>query len=296
MKSKQQIILSVAAIVAFAQVSNAQAIASNSDASNTTVKVATTDISVVPSTVNVAAMDNLAAASTLTTTEAPATAAPDATDNSQSMLATDGGHHGGSSSDGITGKNIIYAGVGFVGGLALIGTLYTAEGYTASSVPTISIAYERGLSAHWGVGILFNYSSVTLNASGTVDNTGDGGLPPYPYNPGQDYSYTDKYTLTGMAFGLTGAYHFTVSSDKIDPYIGAALGYTSIGNKFTSNDPNAAYGDGNYTDLAITGSGALFGGFLGIRFYFTDNIGAWADIGYLGYGGSLINVGLQAKF
>jgi hypothetical protein len=208
-------------------------------------------------------------------------------------MATGHGHsggHGGGGGGAFAGKNVVYVGVGFVGGLSLLGTLYSDEGYSASSIPTITIAYERGLSEHWGVGFIFNYSSVTLNSTGTVDNTyGD-----YPYNIGQVYSYTDKATLTGLGFGLTGAYHF-IAGDKLDPYVGIALGYSSIGFKFTTDDPNASYGDGNQT-LNLALSGAMYGGFVGIRYYFTDNIGAWADLGYFGYGGSLINLGLTAKF
>jgi hypothetical protein len=285
-------LLGFAVFTAFAQAANAQVISStNSDNDGTkTHSELVTSTPVTAPALNVAATDNLAN-TPLSGIALPAATTADATDNSESMLSVDGGHRGGSSSGGaVEGKNIVYAGVGFVGGLALIGTLYTAEGYSATSTPTITVAYERGLSAHWGVGLVFNYSSVTLNSTGSIDNTGDY----YPNNQGQVYSYTNKYTLTGMAFGLTGAYHFVVS-DKCDPYIGAALGYTSIANNYTTNDPNAAYDNGNGT-LAIAGSGVLFGGFLGIRYYFTDNIGAWASIGYLGYGGSLLNIGLAAKF
>lgn len=289
MKSKRQIVFTLACMAAVTAV-NAQEIASNANGNQLNLaktKILATDLSLsaTPNTISTTSLFSTTPSDALNTT--------DGTDNAQNLQSTDGGYHRSSGGDGIAGKNIVYAGVGFVGGLALLGTLYTAEGYTASSVPTISVAYERGLSEHWGVGFTFNYSSVTLNSSGTIDNTfGDQGSA----NVGEVYSYTNKFSITGMGFGVTGAYHFTVSSDKFDPYVGAALGYTSIAFKYTTNDPNSAT-DGNATGgIALAGSGALFGGFLGARYYFTDNIGLWADIGYLGYGGSLINVGLVAKF
>jgi|GEM_PF-427109 hypothetical protein len=282
MKKKIYVLTSVLSLCALSQASFA---APGDDSKNNDPACTTTTTTITPiAPVTITARD-------LFSSQVVPTNSVLGTDSPDDITATDGYHRGGGggSGDGITGKNIIYAGVGFVGGLQLIGSLYTAEGYSASSTPTITVAYERGLSQHWGVGFIFDYSSVTLNSTGTVDNSG----PYYPNAPYAVYSYTNSDKLTGIAFGATGAYHFT-ASEKVDPYIGIALGYTSVGFSYTTNDPNAQY-DGN-TEISISGTGVMFGGFLGIRIYFTDHIGAWADIGYLGYGGSLLNLGLAAKF
>jgi hypothetical protein len=224
------------------------------------------------------------------TTTVAVTHNTDNTDNSSSILSY---HHGGGSSGGaFEGKNIIGAGVGFLGGIHFLVSIYTIAGYTVSGPPTICLYYERGLSQHWGVGFIFNYSSATLTAG---SQQGGGYID---YSTGKyiaPYTYTDKYTITGLGFGVTGAYHFT-ASDKFDPYIGLALGYTSIKFKATSDDPY--YGTASDPNFYITlqAGGVLYGGFLGARFYFTNNIGAWASLGYLGWGGALINAGLAFKF
>jgi hypothetical protein len=226
-------------------------------------------------------------------------------DNTQSLLSY---HHGssGSGESAINNKNVVYVGIGFIsilGALASVLSFGTgiggASGTTVSSIPAITVAYERGLSEHWGVGAMFCYQSISVNSTGTIDNTSQGFGPyngyEYPNNQGQSYSYTDKLTLTGISFGATGAYHFT-ASEKVDPYIALALGYTSIGFSYSNNDPNAQYDGNSSTAPPITFGGFTFGAYVGLRVYFTNNIGAWADFGYFGVGSAVFNFGLAFKF
>lgn len=211
-------------------------------------------------------------------------AVTDNIDNSQSILSYHHGSSGGSSA--IEGKNVIYAGVGFLSLTGLIASVYTTAGYTVTHIPNISLGYERGLSEHWGVGAVFSYSSLSFTLN---DQTGD----PF-FNNGNPYTYSDKLTLTGISFALTGAYHFH-ASEKVDPYLGIGLGYQSLSVTWSTTDPNAAL-DGNAQLSTISGAGLLFQTEFGCRFYFTDNIGAWADFGWHGVLGSLFNIGLTAKF
>jgi hypothetical protein len=294
MKTKLLLLVSIVSFVAFTQVSYAGVVNLNDSHINailgssnnaqlahfTLPDVKKTD-AIVTSPTNVSAADNT-----------------NITDNTQGILATDSYHHGGGGGgDGaVDGKNIVYIGVGFVSILGALGSLLSfgsslagPTAPTVTTIPAIDLAYERGLSEHWGVGVRLTYQSVTVSTTGTID---DGPWPNSPYN---NYSYTDKLVLSGIAAVATGSYHFH-ASDKVDPYIGLALGYTSIGISYSNNDPNAAY-DGN-TDVAPTLNfgGFTFGGFGGLRVYFTNNIGAWLDLGYIGVGSAVFNFGLAAKF
>jgi hypothetical protein len=213
-----------------------------------------------------------------------------------------GHYHGGGGLKGpISGKNVVYAGVGFV---SILGVLASSISFgnslvgipvNISSIPAITVAYERGLSEHWGVGLRFDYQSITASKSGIIDNTS--GI--YPKNVGQKYSYNDNIILTGLTFVATGGYHFRVG-ERVDPYVGLALGYTSIGVGYSTTDPNAGTGanqDGNANSApTISFGGFTLGGYLGIRIYFISALGVWADVGYIGAGSTIINLGLVIKF
>jgi hypothetical protein len=196
----------------------------------------------------------------------------------------------GDGSGCIGGHNIVYGGLGFLGGLQFIGWQYTPQGYTSNASPSIKIGYERGLSDNFGLGVIFGSSSASMSYNGTIANTS---FPPqYPNNIGQEYNYTNSYTFKGISFAVTGAYHFTVK-ENVDPYILVALGYASVNTTVTTNDPNTDYDN---SELLIKGSGPIYGLYFGMRVFFTDNIGAWGEVGYLGYGGSILNIGLTGKF
>lgn len=206
------------------------------------------------------------------------------TNSTQSLLSYH--HGGGGGDDGIEGKNMVYGGVGFLSLTGLMASVYTSAGYSVSHIPNIDLGYERGVSEHWGVGAIFSYSSLNFN----LDNqTGD----PY-YNGGNAYTYSDKLSVSTISFGATFNYHFR-ASDKVDPYYGIGLGYQSISASWTTTDPNTAI-DGNIEPGAIKGAGFMFQTYFGCRFYFTNNIGAWVDFGWHGLTGSLLNLGIVAKF
>jgi hypothetical protein len=224
-------------------------------------------------------------------------------DNTNSILSY---HHGSSSSSsgngGIDGKNVVFVGVGFVSLVGLFASTlsFAANAATAaggtnvpkiSSIPAIDLGYERGVG-HFGVGLRFTYQEVSASSAGSYIY--DGSQGPNGTN-GETVNYTDKATITGIAFMATGAYHFG-DNPKVDPYLGLAFGYTSLSLGYsTSGDPNAST-DGNSTAPVFGIGGVSFGGDVGVRLFFTDNIGAWIDLGYWGYGGAIFNLGLAFKF
>ena len=85
---------------------------------------------------------------------------------------------------------------------------------------------------------------------------------------------------------LTGILEIT----KFDPYLGLGVGYRNSSYKYSSTDPN-------WDESTFTGfkNPFNFGGDLtfGTRYFFTDNIGAYVE---LGIAKSILQLGLTAKF
>ncbi|HRE52896.1 MAG TPA: hypothetical protein PK339_15855 [Flavitalea sp.] len=154
------------------------------------------------------------------------------------------------------GTNMVNVGVGF--GTAL-GGLGTAR-------PAISASYEHGL---WDIG-----GPGVISLGGYIGNTG------YKYN-GVGYRQKWNYTIVGAR----AAYHYNgfSNAENFDLYGGLMLSYNIV-----SYSDNAGSGLNN-----AYGSGLGLTGFIGGRYLFTDNIGAFAE---LGYGVSVLNVGVSFKF
>ena len=106
-----------------------------------------------------------------------------------------------------------------------------------------------------------------------------------------DYLSTSNYgaRFTALYFGGRGSYHFNkvlnIKDEKFDLYAGAGLGYRS----FSWED--------TYTGLSIDayGSGIYFGVHLGAKYYFSDKIGAFAELGAVGSTNARIGVGFKLK-
>jgi hypothetical protein len=91
---------------------------------------------------------------------------------------------------------------------------------------------------------------------------------------------------TNIIIGARGAYHLDLI-DNVDTYGGLLLGYNIVSAEVTSNNPIFPAG------VAAGGSAVAFSGFIGGRYHFTDNIGAFAE---LGYGIAYLQLGLTYKF
>ena len=157
------------------------------------------------------------------------------------------------------GDNVVSLGVG------IGGTLYSGYGYLGrdfSRLPTFSLAYERCI-----IGNLFNDKS----------SLGVGGLVGYT---------TAKYwgwRSTDLMIGVRGALHYAFV-DKLDTYAGAMFGYNI----------NSWKWDGKGSEIHISGSSGLaYAVFAGGRYYLADAFAAFAEVGY-GY--TIINVGISLKF
>jgi len=165
------------------------------------------------------------------------------------------------------GSKHVHLGLGFPNFPGLIYSLYGPGG--GSSVGPFVATFKYGVMDKLAIGGTVNYSSAS---TGNFTN----------FNGG-NYSY--KFTLiTAMA---NGSYHYS-NSDKVDFYSGLSLGW-AIASLTTEGTP----------DLGESGPASV-GGFtyhvtpIGFRYLFTENIGAYTELGW-GLNG-LAQIGLSAKF
>ena len=113
--------------------------------------------------------------------------------------------------------------------------------------------YERGVSNVIGVGVHFAYSQ---------------------YSKG-------GYNYTAALFGLKGAYHFW-TTNKLDPYAGAELGYISITHTGHS-ETSAAH---SYTPVGV----GIYGG---VRYFLTPQFGLYGELHVSTF--SVVGVGVCVK-
>lgn len=123
-----------------------------------------------------------------------------------------------------------------------------------------------------GLDIGFNNLKLTFTEHDDFDN--------------KDYDY--EYSTQKIGAMVTFNYHFIESNDNLDAYVQVGAGYGNRTFKFSSTDPN-------YTELeaeSLIPVASRVG--VGMRYFFTDNIGLNVNIGF-GQGG-LVNGGLSVKF
>jgi hypothetical protein len=141
-------------------------------------------------------------------------------------------------------------------------------GSSLKGTPAISISAEKGIVDGIGPGVIS--VGALLGYQGFR----------YDY-PGNTY----KATWTHLVVLARGAYHYNFGlSPKLDTYGGVSVGLRHV-----------SYKDTYYDALSSTfgGTAATAGIFVGGRYFFTNNIGAFAE---LGYDMSYLKFGLSAKF
>jgi hypothetical protein len=150
-------------------------------------------------------------------------------------------------------------------GIGLGNALY-GSGYTSKMIP---------LSASFEVGV----------ADGIADK-GTIGVGGYVGYSGAKWEYLGwGYKFTNFIIGARGTFHYPLA-EKLDTYGGLLLGYNSVSTKDIGNvDPlyNFSWED----------SGLVYSLFLGGRYYFTDNVAGFAE---LGSGISYLTIGAAFKF
>jgi len=152
----------------------------------------------------------------------------------------------------------------------------TYPGFTSSSLGPLGGKFEYGVSDKIGIGLTVN----ALNSS--INYTGEGydeNLNPVTYEYGIKYNSLS----VNLRFNI---HYFTTGN--LDVYIGAGPGYSYKNVDYSSTDPDFVSGTLNFSLIPIS-----FELTQGVRYYFTPNIGAFAEIGLSkGY----LQGGIVAKF
>ncbi|MDO7877770.1 hypothetical protein Q5H93_23745 [Hymenobacter sp. ASUV-10] len=154
------------------------------------------------------------------------------------------------------GTNVLNLGIGF-------GAVYSYAG-TVDASPAFSASFEHGFK-QVGPGVI-----------------GIGGLVGYQ-STSSDLGYGTKFKSSDLAIAVRGAYHYPVT-DAFDAYAGLGLGFRSISYEV----------EGSSSLIAVADYKGFYSGyFIGGRYFFTDKIGAFGE---LGYDQALLKVGLSVKF
>lgn len=141
------------------------------------------------------------------------------------------------------GDNLLNVGIGLGGGF---GT-------------PIGLSFEHGFSDQISAGAYVAYASTSQSFGvGKINST---------------------YILTAAR----ASYHFDFGVEKLDPYIGAILGYNIASAKWT----------GAGAVPASTAGGFIYGGHAGARYFLSEKIALFGEVGY---GIGTLNAGVAFKF
>ncbi len=147
---------------------------------------------------------------------------------------------------------------------------FSGGSYKTTATGPVALTYEYGAAEKISVGIALGYSQV----KGT-------------YKDPSEPSYNYEESLTNISALARANYHFG-QSDKFDPYVGVGLGYYNF--KYKYKDADGGTSGGSFAVPTAFG----FSGQLGAKYYFSSNIGAYLEVGYVG--GSIAQIGLTARF
>jgi hypothetical protein len=184
------------------------------------------------------------------------------------------------------GKTVVTVGYG-VPNLARVGLrlIYGGyQGYSVSGFGPILVKGDYGILKNLGIGAVIGYSSTKLSFDQTDSY--------YDYNTGysQSYTYRESLKWTSLSLGAHANYHF-VRKEKVDVYVGGGLGYTINNITYSNNDP---YNQNPGSYIAYSPNAIFYAVTIGMRYYFTPNIGIYAEGGI--EKGALLQGGLALKF
>jgi hypothetical protein len=144
-------------------------------------------------------------------------------------------------------------------------------GYTDIG-PTLGLGGINGASASFGGRFEHGFKALPNFANGTL---GIGVSADY-------YSFSNSvFSYKYIPVGVTANYHFKLDDPKIDPFIGAGLGYQII-----TCDVSGV------SNIGCSNSAIYFIGHLGARYFIAPSMAAYADVGA---GAATLNIGLMFK-
>lgn len=143
----------------------------------------------------------------------------------------------------------------------------------STQIPAISIMYEQGIAEAGNVGVIGLGGYVGYKSFSWETNSGN-------------FSSKSKWNYT--IIGVRGALHFTgINKENLDLYAGLMASYNLLNYSY---EDNSGFNTGNTGNFGNTAGLTLFAG---ARYYFSDNLAAFAE---LGYGVAYLNLGLSFKF
>jgi hypothetical protein len=147
------------------------------------------------------------------------------------------------------GDKLINAGVGF-------GATWYSGTYYKTSLPPIFVSADIGFKDDIGPGV--------LGLGGYL------GMSSYKY----EYTWLGGswgWKYTSVVIGARGTYHYELV-DNLDTYGGVLLGVRILSSK--------VFGDEQWITGTASGSGLAYSFFVGGRYFFSDNFGVMAELGY----------------
>ena len=174
----------------------------------------------------------------------------------------------------------------FLAALALIGSVSLANAQEVFQKGTTAINAGIGLGSYYS-GITIPPLSVSLDY-GVADNLINGnngsisvgGFVGYAASSFSGWT-ADKVTVSYAVLGGRGAFHYQFAP-KLDTYAGLMVSY----------DLASASSNSSYVDTSVATSGINWTLFLGGRYFFTEKIGGFAELGYGFYN---LNLGVTFK-
>jgi outer membrane protein W len=157
-------------------------------------------------------------------------------------------------------------------GLGTIGVnwtdLYSSySNYSSTTLGPIGVYYEKAITDKIGIGKIGIGGSINYLRNSTK----------YEFA-----SISNSVSISQMALVVRGTYHFDIKNDKFDPYTGVGLMFSHFSYKSSLTNQNFSFGSPVGTQF-----------FVGSRYYFTNNLAAFAE---LGYGLSYLKLGGTFKF
>jgi hypothetical protein len=179
------------------------------------------------------------------------------------------------------GNHHLQLGIGYpnlasvaINGLAAVGQYTsTSPSNQGKSFPRINVNYDYALDQNLSLGAYIGFSSATTPAY-NWDIPEIDFRPVYYYEGG---SGVYQYKVNSFLFGFRGLRHFELS-EIIDFYARGSVGFSinkikTIGDEAPTDVSGISYPTIPVPNISI-------GGHFGMRYLFTENIGAYGEVGY----------------
>lgn len=142
----------------------------------------------------------------------------------------------------------------------------------SSQIPGISLMYEQGIAEAGDVGVISLGGYLGYKSFGYETSSG---------------GFTAKSKWNYTIIGARGAFHFSkIPNEKLDLYAGLMASFNLLNYSYEDNSGMNTGSGGNFGNTAGL---TIFGG---ARYYFSEKVAGFAE---LGYGIAFLNLGISVK-